>query len=291
MDTNQIEINRINLLDRAVRVISEDGFFRVVAVKNSNSAKTAQLKHNYSKELALPLANVFSFANLTSAFLKGEERIIVDLQNFNNIGKIYAEAMPIGELRGFVIKESSNENKILKVSRILYGEAEPITGIVEINSSNISDIFNEYIKMSEQVKSFVSIDSTADNDGLINQSGGIIIQAMPGASDSKIIEVENAFNSAKPYCEYLANNLRPDQILKEILPFEFKILKSTMIDFFCRCSKETFINKLVTLGLEEIKSMRNDQHNELVCQFCNNKYIIDDIDFENLITNVQAKRN
>ncbi len=291
MDTNNIEINRINSLDRAVRIISEDGFFRAVAVKNSNSAKIAQNKHNYSEELALPLANVFSFANLTSAFLKGEERIIVDLQNYNNIGKIYAEAMPIGELRGFVTKESLNDSKILKVSRILYGEAEPITGIVEIISSNISEIFEEYLKMSEQVKSFVMLDATADTGGIIQQSGGLIVQAMPGASNSKITEVDNAIKSANSYCDYLSNDLRPDQILKAILPFEFKIIKSSLVDFFCRCSKDTFVNKLITLGIDEIKSMKNDNHNELVCQFCNNKYYIEDREFDNIIINLQAKNN
>ena len=114
---------------------------------------------------------------------------------------------------------------------------------------------------------------------------------MPGAKKDDINEVENIINSMDPISSYFARGLRPDQILKEILPFEFKIVKSTLIDFFCRCNKDTFLNKLITLGIDEIKSMKENNHNELVCQFCNNKYNIEDQDFENLIQNIQAKNN
>ena len=77
MDTKE-QIKQINLADRAVRVLSEGGHFRAVAVKNTMSAKTAQQKHGYSAEFALEHAKVLAFSSLLSAFLKGEERIAID---------------------------------------------------------------------------------------------------------------------------------------------------------------------------------------------------------------------
>ena len=47
----------------------------------------------------------------------------------------------------------------------------------------------------------------------------------------------------------------------------------------------------MTLGLDEIKAMKNDGHNELVCQFCNKHYILDDNDFDKIIIELQAKHN
>ncbi len=288
---NKLEIEKINLSDRAVRVISEDGLFRAVAVKNSTLARTAQENHQYPAEVSLPHSNLLTYANLMASFLKGEERVLVDLQNFANVGKLYAEAMTIGEIRGFASDYSHDDKKILKISRILYGETEPITGIIEFNTDNIEDIFEEYLRMSEQIPSFVRLDATVDSNGFIDQSGGMLVQAMPGASEADIEQVQNAVRNAKPFSDFLSQGLRPDQILKEILPFNFNVIKSTRLDFFCRCNKELFLSKLMTLGADEITSMQADKHNELVCQFCNKKYILDDKDFNQLIIDIQAKNN
>lgn len=293
---NKAQIEQINLADRAIRVISEDGFFRAVAVKNSLTAKTSQISHDYkSSDLAQAHAQVMAAASLLSAFLKGEERMIIDITSDGKMEKLYAEAMPIGETRGFArINEAFNGkyfNSLMKVTRVLYGESEPITGIVEIHRDSIQENIEEYLTMSEQIPSMVLLDSCVDADGIIEQSGGLIVQAMPGASSADIEQVRNSLSKAKPITEYLKAGMRPDQLLKEILPFNFETVKSTRIDFFCRCNKDQFTSKLMTLGLDEIKAMKNDGHNELVCQFCNKHYILDDTDFDKIIIELQAKHN
>ena len=292
---NKATIEQINLADRAIRVVSEDGFFRAVAVKNSLTARTAQLNHQYPAELSLHHAEVLAAASLMSAFLKGEERVIVDISGDGKIEKLYAEAMPIGETRGFgrINPEFTGKyfNSLLKVSRIMYGEPEPITGIVEFPGNKVQDTIAEYLTMSEQIPSIVSLDACVDSEGIIEQSGGLIVQAMPGASQADIEQVRNSINKAKPITDYFKEKMRPDQLLKEILPFNFQTVKSTRIDFFCRCNKDQFTSKLMTLGLEEIKSMKKDGHNELVCQFCNKHYIIEDSDFDKIIIELQAKHN
>lgn len=291
----KLDVETINLSDRAVRVLSQDGLFRAVAIKNTTSAKQAQDNHKYPAELALPHSKVMCFASLLAAFHKGEERVIVDLYNYNKIGKLYAESMSIGEIRGFASGYSDKgilqDSGILKVTRILYGKIEPISGIVEVKSDELNQIFEEYLQMSEQIPSFVLLDAKVDEEGKISQSGGIIVQAMPGASDSEIEHVKNAMLKAKPITEYLDAKMRPDQILKEVLPFNFDLVKSTRLDFFCRCSKDLFKSKLITLGEEEIKSMQADKHNELVCQFCNKKYEIEDADFEEILLAINSKNN
>lgn len=291
----KLDVETINLSDRAVRVLSEDGLFRAVAIKNTTSAKQAQENHKYPANLAIPHSKVMCFGSLLAAFHKGEERVIVDLYNYDKIGKLYAESMSIGEIRGFASGYSNNgilqDSGILKVTRILYGKTEPISGIVEVKSNELSQIFEEYLQMSEQIPSFVLLDAKADADGKISQSGGILVQAMPGASDSDIEQLKNAVRNAKPISEYLDTKMRPDQILKEVLPFNFEIVKSTRLDFFCRCSKDLFKSKLITLGEDEIKAMRSDKHNELVCQFCSKKYEIEDSDFDEILLAINSKKN
>ena len=81
------------------------------------------------------------------------------------------------------------------------------------------------------------------------------------------------------------------EFLKNHLPFDFDILKSQILDFFCRCSKESFIQKLSLLNLEELKEMQHLHQTELVCQYCNAHYYLDEEELENIITQKSALQN
>jgi molecular chaperone Hsp33 len=85
--------------------------------------------------------------------------------------------------------------------------------------------------------------------------------------------------------------MNPQQVMTEILPFEFDVLSSNQVDFYCRCSKDTFISKLMTLGLKEITEMKAVGHNEIVCRYCNKHYQLTDSDFNLMREDLIAKNN
>ncbi|MFW5701911.1 MAG: Hsp33 family molecular chaperone HslO, partial [Bacteroidota bacterium] len=132
------------LRDRMVRAISKNGHFRVSVVKNSNTAKTAQDSHNLPDLPALFLARACSAAMLLASFLKGEERVVIEAEGNGPISKVFAEALQVGECRGFVdfSQDKSDWNiseisdalgvGVLKIARVLYNKPEPITGITEL---------------------------------------------------------------------------------------------------------------------------------------------------------------
>ncbi len=66
-------INQIHLNDRAVRAITNDGLFRIVCIKSTQTAKTAQNNHKHPKAVAELHSKVLTAAALMAAFLKGEE--------------------------------------------------------------------------------------------------------------------------------------------------------------------------------------------------------------------------
>lgn len=288
-------ISKINLVDRSVRVLSEDGFFRAVCVKNTTTAQTAQTNHGIPMNVAKYHAQVLTSASLLAASLKGEERIVVDIQSNGNIQRLFAEAMQIGEVRGFAQYNFTGtedfDDSLMYISRVLYNEAEPITGIVEFIHNDIEKDLESYLVQSEQIPSIVKLDVSFDADGNIEQSGGLLLQIMPGAPLSEFEAIREHLNNSERIADLLKQDLRPDEILKKILPFNFNIVKSSRVDFFCRCSKDSFTAKLMTLGIDEIKAMKAEKHNELVCQYCNKHYHIEDEDFDSIITELQAKKN
>lgn len=303
LDTESIK-NKFKAADRVLRVISKDGMFRAAVIKNTVCAQTAQKRHNLNYFLATFLAKQMSAASLLASFLKGEERVIVETISNGLINRITAEALQVGEARGYLEAEPpvfdvdfndfdrliGNEG-YFRVSRILYDKHEPIIGIVPLESADTAKNLALYLHKSEQIASSVLIDASLDDKGNILQSGALLVQAMPGASQTSIEEVAKHLQGIERISSMLERSYNCQQILSEALPFEFEELKSTRVDFFCRCSKDNFINKLVTLGLDEIKSMKAAGNNELVCHYCNAHYYLDDNDFNRIIQELQAKRN
>lgn len=289
--------------DRVIRILSKDGHFRGVGVKNSGMALDAQLRHNLEAIPAYFLAKTLAASTLLSAFLKGEERVSVEIDGSNYITKIYSESIQVGETRGFIRVNKNYDVNLLKrmddalgkgkikVSRILYNRTEPIIGITELAQGDISTDLAYYFSQSEQIPSAVLLDASIDENGKISQSGGIIIQAMPQAPLKEIVRITERLYDLPPISKLLAEGATIEEIIREATDFDFEIIKHSPVDFYCRCSKESFLTHLVALGADEIRDMKKQGQTELVCQYCNQKYVIDENDFERILTEIQAKSN
>ncbi len=290
--------------DRVISVLTTDGKFRIAAIKNTNSAKTAQQKHNLPQLPAFLLARQLAAASMLAVFLKGEERIILEAGGDGFIHKVFAEAIQVGEVRGFVVLNEELQNKKhnslnelfgtnsnYKVTRILYSKNEPVTGIIPLRKGDISSDLSFYFFQSEQTPSLVILDTSTDDKGQIEMSSGIIIQAMPGTTHQDLLEIDKIVSKIDSLNSILKDEPNLENMVKQIIPFDFNVMKHYATDFYCRCSKDTFVNQLVTFELDEIKQMQAEGHNELICQYCNTHYYLDDKDFSNIISTIQAKQN
>jgi len=296
-------IKKFKHRDRVIKVLSKDGKFRVTAIKNSNTALTAQKRHNLPYPAAFLLARALSAASMMASFLKGEERVTIEIEGKGLVNYIYAEALQVGEVRGFTefSKELSTKTisdfsellsiGLLRVVRILYNEKEPITSVIPLQKGDIQTDLAYYYSQSEQIPTAIILDADFDDNGLIKQSGGIFLQAMPGTSEKEIKDIYKLLKNIPPLTEYLDKESTPNHILKDILPFDYDLIASTPVDFYCRCSKDSFMSKLVTLKTSEIEQMQKEGNNELVCRYCNAKYYLNDNDFKKLIEETKARRN
>lgn len=287
--------------DRVVKAITADGKFRAAVVHNSVTVRSAQDRHNLEPLRALVLARALTGATLMASFLKGEERVVVTLEGNALVKTVYAEALQVGEVRGYCTLNTANDGSeatsplggsgLLKVQRMLYGKHEPITGIVELVRGDVTTDLGHYLTQSEQVPSAFIIDCTFDENETIAQSVGMLIQAMPGARPEDIFKVYDVLDVLERLTEFVNKGYSPDEILRQVLPGDIDILGSSPVDFFCRCSIERFKGVLLTLGYDEVRSMQKQGHNELHCQYCNKRYILTDEDFAELMEQFLTKRN
>lgn len=289
--------------DRLLRIMTENGHFRASLIRNTNTARTAQENHKLTGIPASFLARTLSGASLIASFLKGEERAILELMGNGIISKVYAESSQHGEARGYVAFSENNPSYtisseedvlgigLLRVTRILYDKAEPVTGVIELPKSDVGSDLAYYFNQSEQIPTAVLMDVVLDEAGKISHSSGLIVQAMPGYS---MVELKVIFDSIMQHhnlSALFAGETEMEAIMKKLIPVEFSVTSKLPVDFFCRCNKDNFIRALHTLEMKEIIDMKEHKHNELVCQYCNKHYIITDEEFSGIIEKVKASKN
>lgn len=302
MKSNEEIKKELRLRDRVIRVLAKDKQIRAIAVKNTVAVKTAQKNHELGFVPATLLAKMLSAASLIASTLKGEERVVLETNSDGHITKLFAEALRVGEVRGYAIQskdinleEVKNSDFIglglLTVSKVLYNKSEPTNGIIEIVKGDIATDVAYYFTQSEQIPTSLILDVALDENGTISHSGGIIIQALPGASESDLALVVENLQNMKRLSEMLKQDKTPEEIIAEVLPFEYTVIDSTQVDFFCRCSKDKFINSLVTFPHKMIVEMEENNENELVCQYCNAHYKLETEDFDKLKEITLAKSN
>jgi len=290
--------------DRIIGILSENQHIRAAFIRNTNSAKTAQANHKLTSVPASFLARALMGSSMIANFLKGEERAIIELLGNGPISKIYAEASNNGESRGYVefsdnvgSKErvQNSENVVgvgfLKVTRILYDHAEPITGIIELSNSDVASDLAYYFNKSEQIPTAVLMDVETDDNGIIESSSGLIIQAMPGSVYEELQIIFHKVDELMKKGKLFDNSKSIEELLSEIIPFKFSITKKGLIDFFCRCSKDNFLNALITLDLKEIEEMQHHHQNELVCKYCNKHYYLENEDFAKITEIIKSRKN
>lgn len=290
--------------DRLIKGITADGFFKISVVKTTDVVKLANEFHNLSLISTVLLGRTLTGALLLASELKGEERIRLQIQGNGPVGLILAEANAVGETRGYVQNPQAQltiDDKttigdgiglgLLSFSKSLYNEAQATTGTVELINGNISEDIAYYLLQSEQIPSAISLDVGIDADGNISHAGGILIQALPGAPENTIDLLEDNLKKLIPLCDMFSSDLYIDDLMKGVAhPMKVIEIGKVPVHFFCRCSKDRFLNALSLLNLDELEGMQTSTQ-ELVCHYCNKKYFTTAKEIKSLIVDKKIQMN
>lgn len=291
--------------DRLIKGITADGHIKISVVKTTEVVKAAKKRHNLSLLNTVLLGRALTGTMLMASELKGEERVQLRFEGDGPVGLIVAEASRVGEIRGYVQRpeaelDYSHEDVqigdglglgLLTFTKTLYNEAEPRRSTIELVSGNIVDDIAYYMVQSEQVPSAVMLDVGMDSEGEVTEAGGILIQRMPGAPEGRIEELQEKLLSFESIDMLFKKGLYIDDIMKKAMePMEVKELDRQLVDFFCRCTRERFIDALAMLNYNDLKEI-SDEGQELVCHFCNEHYYVSREEIEDILIQTKAKMN
>ena len=285
--------------DYLVKALAYEGFVRAYAVNATETIAEAQRRHDTWNTSSAALGRTMIGALMLGATLKGEDKMTVKIEGNGPAGAIVVDSNGKGEVKGYIknphislplnevgkidVRGAVGTEGMFTVIKDL-GLKEPFSGQTPIVSGEIGEDFTYYLAVSEQIPSAVGVSVLVDTDDSIKTAGGFMIQIMPGASDEIIDQIEARLKETARISTLLDEGQTPEEILQKLLATDdVEFLETMSVQFKCDCSKEKFASAIITLGVEQIQELIDQDHGaEAVCAFCNNKYEYSEADLYEL---------
>lgn len=280
-----------NMENKLVKAMALNDHIRIYCVNTTNLCNKERMVHDLWPTSLATLGRVSSVASIMAAMLKNkDERIVVQINGGGPIGTVMVEANENGHIRGFVgdphIYLKYNESNKLAVGIAVGTEGylkvtkdsnlkNNFTGQVALQSGEIGDDFAYYFTTSEQTPSVVSCGVLVDTDYSCKSAGALIIQLLPDANEEDIVTVEEVLKTLKPISTLIQEQEEPSLIIKSIFK-DATIVETKEVTWSCDCQKERFKMGLLTLNINDLKEMAQDEDEiEVKCEYCNKTYTFD----------------
>lgn len=286
-----------NNQDVIVRGMAMDGKVRVFAALSTTIVEDLRARHDTWPTATAALGRALTAGAMMGSMLKGQEKLTIQVRGDGPLGQIVVDANANGEVRGYVtephidlplndkgkldVAGAVGRDGLLYVTKDL-GMKEPYRGTSPIVSGELAEDFTYYFSTSEQTPSAVALGVLVNPDYSVRAAGGFILQLLPGLSDSEITLIEQKLASLVPVTTLIEQGAGPEDILHQLFD-AVQIYDRSPIQFSCSCSQDRVEKTLISLGKDEVDALINELGRaEVVCHFCNEKYILEKDELEQL---------
>lgn len=160
------------------------------------------------------------------------------------------------------------------------GLKESYTGSSELVSGEIAEDFTSYYATSEQQPTAMALGVKIGTDLKCVGAGGVIVQALPFASEENLIKAEEIIKKLSNVST-LVGEFGAEGIFKKY--FGVDNYTEYNPQYKCLCSREYIEEVLVSLGKEELEKIIKEEGKITVnCQFCATDYNFYSEDVEKL---------
>jgi len=284
--------------DYILRATAGNGSVRIFAANSKILVNEARRLHQTTPVATAALGRTLTAAAMMGATLKNDTDILtIDIRGSGPIGGIVAVADSKSRVKGYVFNPNVDLPKnakgkldvagavgigVLTVTKDM-GLKEPVSGQVELISSEIAEDITYYFAVSEQTPSSVALGVLVDVDYSVKQAGGYFIQLMPFASEEVITHLETVLPTFPAVTTLLDDGKTMEDILNMIFD-DVEILETIYPEFACNCSREKTEKALISLGPDELQLiLEQDKQANLHCHFCNTVYNFNEEEVKNLL--------
>jgi molecular chaperone Hsp33 len=285
--------------DRLYNFSLTGGTVRGVIMNGTRMVNEMRANHDLGILETLVLGRAYLGGALMTADLKGNDRLSLQIECSGPIKGLIVQANAFGEVRGFLQNVPIPIEKpmesfdlspffgagFLSVTRYLEDAKQPFTGKVTLEYGNIAKDLANYYLTSQQIPSAFNLSIKFDRDGEVTGAGGLFLQAMPGAGEKTITELEDLVANFPSLGEVFSGDTGPEGLIFDVFgPYRPKILANRRIEFMCHCGKERVRNLLTMLPIEDLKDILENGPFpvESRCHHCNTTYLFSQTDIQKI---------
>lgn len=290
-------------MDRMIRGLSKNA--RFILVDSTEIVRKASKIHKCTPGAISTFGRFLTGGVLMGATLKGNDLLTLRTDTDGLIGQMLLTVNSKGDIKGYLENPGAGiESSITKISDFLgtgalrvikdMGLKEPYAGISEMKTGDFAQDLAYYYYTSEQISSVIILGVSFDEKGDIEHAGGYMIQLLPECDSSFIDKLEEKIKAIRTFTELRKGGMNLERILKliyedidsdneelELLIEEYKILEEKSIQYSCNCSREKFLDKVITLERDEISNIISEKGSlDVECHFCGEKYEFKEEDFK-----------
>jgi len=277
-------------LDVLHRYLLERSGVRGVLVHLDDAWTTIRSRADYPEPLAAMLGEACAASALFTGHAKVEGRLSIQAKGEGALRTLFAECTHAGTLRGLAhwhdpLPEPLTPDRLGADARLAITieapqagtrEAMRYQGLVGLQAPSLSEAFETYFQQSEQLPTRLLLAA----DGA--RAAGLMIQQLPGSEgDPEHWARAQALFETLTAAELLATDAQT--LLYRLFHEEgVRVLRSQPLEFGCSCSRERVGRMLLGLGREEAFAAIQGERAEIICEFCNQRYLFDRVDMEQL---------
>ena len=280
---------------------------KFMAISGTEMVETARELHSLSRVCTAALGRLLLAVSMMSARLKSEtDSITVTFASGGPAGNLTAVGHSGGAVKGCVtnpeLELPPNEEGKLDV-RDAVGTAgemrvirdlslkEPYIGRCALVSGEIADDFANYFLTSEQQPSLVYLGVRVEPaSGKVRSAAGLMLAPLPNCPDEDITRLEEIASEISLLSKHIdeGEDLR-GAIEKLFFDMELEITDELSPEYRCDCSRERLESVIISLGEKELTDIiETDGKAELVCSFCQRKYVFTEDELRALLLEAQT---
>jgi len=287
------------MTDSLERIISLSGNFFGVACNTTDLVTEACRRHDVGPLAAAALGRALTGAALLAALLKDSQSILLKFEGNGPLQKIITEAGYDGWVRGYVANpyaEVPLKNGRIDVAAGLgragfltvvkdIGNNQKYPGTIQLYTSEIGEDLAYYLSQSEQTPSAIALGIHLEKDGSIGAAGGFLIQSLPPADESILIQLEQEIAAMPPVSQLLLEGKGPAEILSLLFDkVPHKKIGHRELSYTCSCTQAKMEGALFSLGEEDIRQLlAKDDGVDVRCEFCRQDYHFSKDELEKLL--------
>ena len=278
------------LEDSVLRAMTDDGAFRVVTVRMTDTVAAALTAQRARGHNAQYLGELLVGAVLVRETMAPRHRVQGLFHTADRRGQLVADAHPDGSTRGLLVRRSglsdiALQGGSLEMMRTLY-TGEVHRGVVSIPSGgSISTALMTYMASSEQVASMIAVGCVFEGER-VRAAGGYIVQLLPEVGRAPLMVMAERLRDFEQIDGLLTQlDADPSRLLDELLyAMPFTRLEQSALRFGCQCNAVRVMSTLASIGRGDLADpVQAGEPIELDCDYCGRKYVVSPVELQGLL--------